>query len=76
MVNQKISAHQKILKEIEVSNQEELKTSPVVKWAQSKSEISVNFKLSHRQDSPPCADIRSANFKVFDIPIVSCPFEI
>jgi hypothetical protein len=37
---------------------EHLKTHPVIKWAQSESQIFLNLRLSHRHDSPTCSDIR------------------
>ena len=44
-----------------------IETSPVIKWAQNREKIFVNFKLSHRQDSPPCSDIRNEMFHIYNI---------
>lgn len=46
---------------------EHLKTTPVLKWAQNEAQIFVSFKLSHRQDSPTCSDIRSEIFETLDV---------
>jgi len=42
-----------------MSDQQHIKTTPVFKWAQNLNQIFVSFKLSHRQDSPTCSDLRS-----------------
>lgn len=52
-----------MLQEIKMQDWEHLKTTPVLKWAQSEAQIFVSFKLSHRQDSPTCSDIRSEAFE-------------
>jgi hypothetical protein len=47
-----------MLQEIKMEDWAHVQTSPVLKWAQSEGQIFVSFKLSHRQDSPTCSDIR------------------
>ena len=55
---------------------EAIKTTPVVKWAQNKEKIFLNFKLSHRQDSPPCSDVRFDKFNVTNVENATGEFEI
>jgi hypothetical protein len=50
----------------------------VLKWAQSEAQIFVSFKLSHRQDSPTCSDIRSESFETSEVNVTEgdLPFEL
>ena len=50
-----------------MSDEEQLKTAPVIKWAQSLTQIFISFKLSHRQDSPTCSDIRKEYFLILAV---------
>lgn len=51
-------------------------TTPVIKWAQTKQKLFINFKLSHRQDSPPCSDARGEVFGVWGIGEVFGKFQV
>ena len=63
IINDRLQTYQKILQELKMSDEEQLKTAPVIKWAQSLTQIFISFKLSHRQDSPTCSDIRKEYFR-------------
>jgi hypothetical protein len=56
-----------MLQEIKMQDWEHLNTTPVLKWAQSDAQIFVSFKLSHRQDSPTCSDIRAEAFETANV---------
>jgi hypothetical protein len=58
-VTERLHTYQRMLQELSMSDKEHLQTAPVVKWAQNNAQIFISFKLSHRQDSPTCSDIRS-----------------
>ena len=53
-----------------------VETNPVIKWAQNKEKIFINFKLSHRQDSPPCSDVIYDQFNITNVENVNGDFKI
>lgn len=59
IVTERLHSYQRMLQELSMWDKEHLKTTPVVKWAQNNAQIFISFKLSHRQDSPTCSDVRS-----------------
>jgi hypothetical protein len=65
-----------MLQDIKMKGVEHLVTAPVIKWAQSESQIYISFKLSHRQDSPTCSDIRFEHFNATNINFVESETEI
>ena len=67
-INERLMTYKRILHRIKMDQIEHTKTSPVVKWAQSIQKIFINFKLSHRHDSPPCSEISFEEFNVRNIP--------
>lgn len=58
VVNDRIQNYQRILQELKMSAEDYHHTTPVMKWAQNFAQIYISFKLSHRQDSPTCSDVR------------------
>jgi len=58
IVNERLQSYQRILQELKMSAEEYHHTTPVLKWAQNFAQIYISFKLSHRQDSPTCSDVR------------------
>ena len=62
-VNERLEVYRRMFQELKMQDWEHVKTSPVVKWAQSAAQIFIGFKLSHRQDSPTCSDVRAESFK-------------
>lgn len=67
LVDARLATYRKILQHIKMHKVKHIQTSPVIKWAQNREKIFVNFKLSHRQDSPPCSDIRNEMFHIYNI---------
>ena len=67
VINERLEVYRRMLQEIKMQDREHLQTAPVLKWAQSEGQIFVSFKLSHRQDSPTCSDIRAESFETSDV---------
>lgn len=66
-VTDRLQTYQRMLQELKMSAEDHLETTPVLKWAQSNAQIFISFKLSHRQDSPTCSDIRREFFKTEEV---------
>ena len=66
-VTDRLQTYQRMLQEMKMSAEDHLETTPVLKWAQSNAQIFISFKLSHRQDSPTCSDIRREFFKTEEV---------
>ena len=75
VVSDRLQAYQRMLHELKMSDQQHLQTTPVLKWAQSQSQIFISFKLSHRQDSPTCSDIREEFFRTEQIDVAEGEIE-
>lgn len=67
MINERLEIYKRMLQELKMQDKEALQTAPVLKWAQSEGQIFISFKLSHRQDSPTCSDIRAESFHTLDV---------
>lgn len=67
LLETQINLWKKILRDVKMYGRQHTVTTPVIKWAQTKQKLFINFKLSHRQDSPPCSDARGEVFGVWGI---------
>ena len=63
VVNERLEVYRRMLQALKMQDWEHVRTTPAVKWAQSAAQLFISFRLSHRQDSPTCSDIRSESFK-------------
>lgn len=75
MIDQQLDGFKKIRKYLKMRNIKAIETTPVIKWAQNEEQIFINFRLSHRQDSPPCSDVNFEQFSVVNIENVTGKFE-
>ena len=66
-VTDRLQSYQRMLQQLKMSAEQHVETTPVIKWAQSSKQIFISFKLSHRQDSPTCSDVRKQFFKTEQI---------
>ena len=76
IIKERLMSYKSTLHKLKMDSVELIKTTPVIKWAQNIATVFINFKLSHRHDSPPCSHLKFEYFSVINAGSSSSEFEI